>query len=241
MHAEFGSFDNHQTPLGEINGLAIRIHIMPIYHFASCICRKATTPSVRQHSRETLTSTTNSYFGYGHIHSSITKQESYDREKSMTSPPYSRLGGSPMPSGVSIGIKTDSVIDMPAENGTVVQTYFAGSKVAYNPQYNHHVPAQYSPKPQHMQLQLQTSFNDLQRQMESPSPPEKYIETPMSEKQFLSHSHNTLSVPGTNLSRSNPTVSTKNHCKSCVDNEWVSTSPCELALLTLNKLGVWIL
>lgn len=126
----------------------------------------------------------------------------------MASPPYNKLGDSPIPSGVSIGIKTDSVIDMPAENGTVVQTYFAGGKVAYNPQYNHHVPAQYSPRPQHMQLQLQTSINDLQRQMESPSPPEKYRETPMSEKQFLSNSHNTLCIPGTNLSRSNPTVST---------------------------------
>ena len=127
----------------------------------------------------------------------------------MTSTPYNRLGESPLPSAVSIGIKTDSVIDMPAENGTVVQTYFAGGKVAYNPQYNHHVPAaQYSPRPQHMQLQLQTSLNDLQRQVETPSPPDRYTETPMSERPFLSHSHNMLCVPGaTNLSRSNPTVS----------------------------------
>ena len=125
----------------------------------------------------------------------------------MASPPYNRLGESPLPSGVSIGIKTDSVIDMPAENDTVVQTYFAGAKVAYNPQYNHHVPNQYSPRPQHMQLQLQTSFNDLKCQTESPSPSDKYSETTMSEKRSLSNSHNTLCVPGANLSRSNPTVS----------------------------------
>lgn len=169
-----------------------------------CTCRKGNMPSIRQHSRETLASTTNSYFG---IHSSITKQESYDREKVTASPPYNRLGESPLPSGVSIGIKTDSVIDMPAENDTVVQTYFVGGKVAYNPQYNHHVPTQYSPRPQHMQLQLQTSFNDLKCQTESPSPSEKYSETTMSEKRSLSNSHNTLCVPGANLSRSNPTVS----------------------------------
>ena len=175
------------------------------FSFCFCTCRKATTPSVRQHSRETLASTTNSYFG---VHSSITKQEPYDREKAMTSPPYNRIGESPLPSGVSIGIKTDSVIDMPAENDImVVQTYFTGSKVAYNPQYNHHVPTQYSPRPQHMQLQLQTSFNDLKCQTESPSPSDKYSETTMSEKRSLSNSHNTLCVPGANLSRSNPTVS----------------------------------
>lgn len=134
----------------------------------------------------------------------------------MVSPPYNRLGESPIPSGVSIGIKTDSVIDMPAENGTTVQTYFVGGKVAYNPQYNHHVPAQYSPRPQHMQLQLQTSFNDLQLQMESPSPPERYTETPMSEKPFLSNSHNMLSIPGSNISRSNPTVSLLVYPQSCI-------------------------
>ena len=52
---------------------------------------------------------------------------------------------------------------MPAENDTIVQTYFVGGNVDYNPQCNHHVPNQYSPRPhdQHMQLQLQTSFNDL--------------------------------------------------------------------------------
>ena len=169
---------------------------------------KATTPSIRQHSRETLTSTTNGYFGNGHIQSSIIKSESYDREKSVSSPPYNRLGESPLPSGMMspIGIKTDSVIDMPSENGTVVQTYFAGGKVAYNPQYNHHVPAQHNPRPQHVQLQLQTSFNDLERHTESSSPPERYPASLMSEKQFLSNSH-LLNIPGTSLSRSNPTVS----------------------------------
>ena len=181
---------------------------------------KAATPSIRQHSRETLASTTNGYFGNGHIQSSITKSEPYDREKVTCSPPYNRLGESPAPSGIMspIGIKTDSVIDMPAENNTVIQTYFSGSgKVAYNPQYNYHVPpAQFSPKTPHLQLQLQTSYNDLQHHTESPSPPDRYPASLASEKQFVSNSH-LLSIPaGTNLSRSNPAVSITVHGTSLV-------------------------
>ena len=129
----------------------------------------------------------------------------------MCSPAYDRLGESPMPSGMMspIGLKTDSVVDVPADESRVIQTSFGGGKFANNPQYCYHIfppPPQYSQRPQHMQLQLQTSFNDLQHHIDSPSPPDRFRATPTSEKQFPSNSH-LLSAPGTYLSRSNPTVS----------------------------------
>ena len=76
-----------------------------------CFPLRLKSPVNRQHSRDTLTSTSNGYYGSGHLHSSISKPEPYDRDK-MVSPPYNRLGESPIPNGVilPIGIKTDSVI-----------------------------------------------------------------------------------------------------------------------------------
>ena len=170
-----------------------------------CFPLRLKSPVNRQHSRDTLTSTANGYYGSGHLHSSISKPEPYDRDK-MVSPPYNRLGESPIPNGVisPIGIKTDSVIDMPDNSIDVpmIQTHFSSGQVVPNPQYNRHIPGQPSSRPQH--VQLQTSLSDLQPSTDSPSPDKQYPESLMSEKQFLSNSH-LLNVP--TLSKSNPTVS----------------------------------
>lgn len=136
------------------------------------------------------------------------KSEPYDRSN-IPSPPYNRLGESPLPSGMTspIGIKTDSVSDMQAGSGTHIQTYFTGGKVAHNPQYNFHVPGQQSesPRPQHIQLTLQTSWSEIQHHTNSPTP-DRYPESLTSDKPFLSNSH-LLSVHTPIISRSNPTVS----------------------------------
>ena len=141
---------------------------------------------------------------------STSKPEPYDRSNIIPSPPYNRLGESPLPSGTAspIGIKTDSVSDVQAGGGTsVIQTYFAGGKVVHNPQYNLHIPGQQSesPRPQHVQLMLQTSLSDIQHYTNSPTP-DRYPESLTSDKPFLSDSH-LLSVHTPIISRSNPTVS----------------------------------
>ena len=182
-----------------------------------------TNPTVsRQQSRETIKSTTNSYYSNGHlghsslprsepydhlVHSSLPRSELYDRNIT-SSPAYNRLGESPAPSGMTspLGYKTDSVIDMP-ENSGHVQTHFVEGKVALNPQYNVHHLGNHSPRPHHMHLMLQTSLNDIQYQTNSPTP-DRYPESLSSERQFLGNPH-LLGVHAPVLSRSNPTVS---HC-----------------------------
>ena len=166
---------------------------------------KSDTPSVnRQFSRDTLTSVSN-----GHFHMNTSKPEPYDRSNMIPSPPYNRLGESPMPSGTAspIPMKTDSVSDVQAVGGTHVQTYFTGGKVVHNPQYNLHIPGQQSesPRPQHVQLKLQTSWSDIQHYTNSPTP-DRYPESLTSDKPFLSDSH-LLSVHTPVISRSNPAVS----------------------------------
>ena len=161
----------------------------------------------RQHSRDTLTSTSNGYFS-GQFHATnISKSDSYSRE-GLSPPTYDQLGESPVPSGMTspIGIKMDTVIDMP-ENTNLVQTHFVGGKVAQNPQYNLHVlgPHGSSPRPNHVQLTLQTSLSDIQHHVDSPTS-DRHMGSLSSERQFLSNSHQ-LSIQPPVLSRSNPTVS----------------------------------
>ena len=167
------------------------------------------TPTVScQKSSETIKSTTNSFYDNGHLgHSSLPKSELYDCNIT-SSPAYNRLGEYPVPSGMTslLSYKTGSIIDM-LENNTHIQTHLVGGKMALNPQYNVHHLGNHSPRPQHMQLMLQMSLNDIQYQTNSPTP-DRYSESMSSERQSLGNSHLLgiyVHVPV--LSRSNPTVS----------------------------------
>ena len=62
-----------------------------------------------------------------------------------------------------------------------------------------------SPRPNHVQLTLQTSLSDIQHHVDSPTP-DRHMGSFLSERQFISNSHH-LSIQPPVLSRSNPTVS----------------------------------